>query len=151
MLRNNLPIARIFGIAFIGISIVFFSLLLLELTRTSYYDDLYTNNFGEEEMMMLFCAGSAFAIGLGMFFKLKWARFFATLVIFAIGAFSVYMLSSQIGYNYENTVMAISGIVCCVALALSFGLLMYNKKLSDEFKDVPFEDEYDDAIDSVLM
>ena len=44
-----------------------------------------------------------------------------------------------------------SGIACCVALALSFGLLMYNRKLNDEFNDIPLEDEYDDTIDSVLM
>jgi ABC-type Fe3+-siderophore transport system permease subunit len=150
MLRNNLPIARIFGIAFIGISVFFFSVLLIELTREPYYSG-EVKKFGEEEIIMTFCAVSSFSVGLGMFFKLKWARFLATLAIFAIGAFCVYMLSSEIGDNYKNTVMSISGIVCCVSLALSFGLLMYNKKLSDEFKDTPQEDEYDDAIDSVLM
>ena len=150
MLRNNLPISRIFGIAFIGISIVFFSILLIELTREPYYEG-QVNEFGEEEIMALLCAGSAFMVGLGMFFKLRWARFLATLAIFCIGAFCIYMLSKQFGGNYENTMMATSGIVCCVSLMLSFGLLMYNRKLSDEFKDIPLEDEYDEAIDSVLM
>lgn len=147
MLRNNLPISRIFGIAFIGISTVFFCILLIELTKESYYD----NRFGEEEIMALLCAGSSFTIGLGMFFTLKWARFFATLVIFCIGAFFIYILATEVARNYESTIMAMSGIACCVALALSFGLLMYNRKLNDEFNDIPLEDEYDDTIDSVLM
>ena len=150
MFRNNLPIARIFGIAFIGISLFFFSLLLIRLTREPYYGNDF-NKFGEQEIIALLCASTTFAIGLGMFLKLKWARFLATFVIFCVGAFCVYILSSEIGRNYESTIMGISGITCCVALALSFGLLMYNRKLNDEFKDIPVEDEYDDAIDSILM
>ena len=150
MLRNNLPIARILGIAFIGISTFFLSVILVELTREPYYEG-EVNRFNTEEIMALVFAIGGFIIGLGMFFTLKWARFLATLIIFGIGVFSVVMISGEIGVSYSNTVIGIGGIACCVSLALSFGLLMYNRKLGDEFKDIPLEDEYDDAIDSVLM
>jgi len=150
MLRNNLPISRIFGIAFMGISVIFFSLLLIELLREPYYGE-EVNEFGEQEIMALFCAVSAFTVGLGMFFTLRWARFIATLAVFCIGAFIIYAFLHDLGKDYENKMIAISGIICTVSLALSFGLLMYNSKLSDEFNDIPLEDEYDEAIDSVLM
>lgn len=149
MLRNNLPITRILGIAFIGLSAFLFSILAHELAREAYEYEENRQRMGESEYLALVSACSALLVGVGFMLKLKWVRLVLVIIAFLGAGGLVITLLTEFGRGRESIIM-FGAIICVIAVAVSFGLLMYNQKINEEYNEIE-EDMYSDAIDKDLM
>lgn len=153
MFRNNFPISRIVGIGVIAISVFIFSLLYEELNDRFTYDNGYdySPKMTEMHVAAIFIGALVFITGVGLIMGQLWAR---TLVIIGlVGCLALWIVGVLLK-NFQNTNEQVSMLAFTVMLtsfAVCVTLLLYNKKTMEEFGDVPFRDEYDDAMDSELM
>jgi hypothetical protein len=153
MFRNNFPISRIVGIGVIAISVFIFSLLYEELNnRFAYQDEYnYSPRISEMHIAAIFISALVFTTGVGLIMGQTWARILV--IIGLIGCLALWVVGVLLR-NFRNTneqVSMLAFTVMITALAVCVTLLLYNKKILEEFGDTPLRDEYDEAMDSDLM
>ncbi len=89
--------------------------------------------------------------GIGLIAGQKWARFLTILGLvsgFIVWFTSVFLPSFQ---NSRERVSITAFTIALATIVLCIILLLFNKKVADEFGDTIPKDEYDDTIDQDLM
>lgn len=156
MFRNNLPISRIIGISVIAIAVFIFSLLYEELRRIyeyqEYYDDYsYTRKLDATHYMAISATTLVFLTGIGLILGYAWARILMFLGF--LGALGLWVFGVLLkNFNNINERVSMLGFTLfLITIFISIVLLLYNKKVAPEFGDVPYKNDFDDAMDADLL
>lgn len=143
MLRNNYPISKLLGISLIGLGLMLSFVFYGEFAQEIRVNDIILPS---EWLFALGGLSVVFVVGTGMFFQQNWARTLLTIFLIIMGFIVVLVLIQDIkpGRNYFTP---IGFIIFIIAFLASLMLLLYNKKLDNEFGKVP-SNELEEMLDS---